>query len=282
MRKSNLIYHLINAAIFILLEVAALNMLKNNGQLQNIWLSKGMHAISGTIWGGTQDIKHYFSLKKKNDVLALDNHNLRVRIAELESLVPENGSKSKDVPSDGVVGNFRYMPANILKISNNTQHNYIIINKGAEDGVVNGSGIITGKGAVGVIDAVGENFSYARSFKNNEMNISARLGKSGAVGPMTWDGHSSNGAILKEIPHHVEFHPGDTVFTSGFSSIFPPDIPLGTTGDAKIVNGATYEIEISLFEDFGALRYVTIVENLGRKEIESLIKGERKKQEGGK
>jgi rod shape-determining protein MreC len=60
------------------------------------------------------------------------------------------------------------------------------------------------------------------------------------------------------------------VYTSGYSSIFPPDIPLGTTGDSRIVNGATYEIEISLFEDFGALRYVTVVENMGREEIKSL------------
>ncbi len=254
-------------------------MLKNNGELQNIWLSKGMHAFSGTVWGTSQNIRNYFSLKRRNDSLALDNHNLRVRVAELESLVPPYEQTSL---SDGVVGNFRYMPADIVKISNNTRHNYIIISKGSEDGVANGSGIITGKGAIGVIDAVGKNFSYARSFKNHEMNISARLGKSGAVGPMTWDGISSNGAILKEIPHHVEFQPGDTVFTSGFSSIFPPDIPLGTAGEAKIVNGATYEIEINLLEDFGALRYVTIVENLGRKEIDSLIKGEAKKQEGGK
>ena len=87
---------------------------------------------------------------------------------------------------------------------------------------------------------------------------------------MAWNGYSSNGAVLREIPHHVEFHNGDTVYTSGYSSIFPPDIPLGTTGDSRIVNGATYEIEINLFEDFGALRYVTVVENLGKEEIKNL------------
>jgi rod shape-determining protein MreC len=87
---------------------------------------------------------------------------------------------------------------------------------------------------------------------------------------MSWDGRSSNKALLKEVPHHISHAPGDTVYTSGYSSIFPPDIPLGTTGEAKIVNGATYDIEISLFEDFGALRYVTIVENLGKDEIKRL------------
>ncbi len=273
---------MINAAIFILLEIAALSMLSNNGELQNIWLSKGMHAVSGTLWGSTQNVKHYFSLKKRNDALAQDNHDLRVRIAELESMLGDNRPVDLPVSPDGVVGEFRYIPASIVKISNNTQHNYIIIGKGSEDGIVNGSGIITGKGAIGVIDAVGRKYSYARSFKNHEMNISARLGKDGAVGPMTWDGISGNGAILKEIPHHVEFQPGDTVFTSGFSSIFPPDIPLGAAGASKIVNGATYEIEVRLFEDFGALRYVTVVENTGRREIESLVRDEAKKMEGKK
>ncbi len=266
MRKSKIIYHLINAAIFILLEVAALNMLRNNGKLQDVWFSKGAHAISGTVWGSAQDIKHYFSLKKKNEALARDNHDLRVRLAELEAMIED----SLAAHQSSTVNGYRYIPASIVKISNNTQHNYIIIGKGADDGVVKGSGLITGKGAIGVIDAVGKNFSYARSFKNHEMNISTRLGREGAVGPMTWNGYSSSGAILKEIPHHVEFHSGDTVYTSGYSSIFPPDIPLGTTGDAHIVNGATYEIEINLFEDFGSLRYVTIVENLGKEEIKNL------------
>ncbi len=241
-------------------------MLRNNGQLQNAWISRGIHTFSGVVWGGAQDIKYYFSLKKSNDALAQDNHDLRVRLAELESMIADSSSSAKTGIADG----FRYIPAEIVKISNNTRHNYIIINKGSDDGITNGSGIITGKGAIGVIDAVGKRFSYARSFKNHEMNISARIGKEGVVGPMAWDGHSSNKAILGEIPHHVEFHPGDTAFTSGFSSIFPPDIPLGTIGGSKIVNGATFDIEISLFENFGALRYVTVVENLGKGEIKNL------------
>lgn len=266
MRKGNLIYHLINAAIFIVLEVAALNMLKNNGALQGVWISKGVHSVMGSVWGGTQNLKQYFSLRKTNDALALENFELRQKLAELEALTEVNRSEGSGTSE----GDYKYTPASIVKISNNTRHNYMIIGKGSEDGITEGCGVITGKGAIGVIDAVGSHHSYARSFKNHEMNISARLGKEGAVGPLSWDGLSSAGAILKEIPLHMEFQPGDTVYTSGFSSIFPPDIPLGVTGESKIVNGATYEIEVELFEDFGALRYVTVVENLGKDEIKSL------------
>ena len=269
MRKNGIIPILINAAIFTILEIAALNMLRNNGELQDIWISKGSQAFMSSVWGSTQQVKDYFALGKTNDKLAEENFNLRVRIAQLEQIVADARESSFTAGKD-VAGNYHFIPAEITKISTGGGHNYFIIDKGSDHGVIEGAGVITGQGAVGIIDAVSRNFSYARSFQNFDMSISARLGKEGSAGPMSWSGKGGSKALLKEIPHHVEFTPGDTVYTSGYSSIFPPDIPLGTAGKAKIVNGATYEIEISLFEDFGALRYVTVVENTGQNEINSL------------
>ncbi len=269
MRKSNFIYHLINAAIFIFLEIAALNMLAHNGTLQGMWISRGAQNVMSFLWGSSQKVSDYFSLQETNDALAQENYELRLRLEKIQSMITYN-EEAQMMLAGNMAGGYRYIPAEISKISNNSQHNYMIIGKGYEDGVQEGSGVITGKGAVGIIDAVGRKHSYARSFKNHEMNISARIGKEGAVGPLSWDGISVDGAILKEIPHHVEFAAGDTVYTSGYSSIFPPDIPLGELGEAKIVNGATYEIKVRLFEDFGALRYVTIVDNLSKEEMKEL------------
>ena len=268
MRKGNIIYGLISAAIFIILEVAALTMLSHNAQLQRTWISSGIQGVMGSVWGFTQNVSDYFSLRKRNDELAQENFELRLKLAKAEEVL--TADLKAEIPAGNAVGEYIYIPATIVKISNNTQHNYMIVGKGSNQGVVEGAGVITGKGAVGVIDAVSENYSYARSFKNHEMSISARLGKEGAVGPLSWNGRTGNGAILKEIPHHVAFAPGDTVYTSGYSSIFPPDIPLGVTGASKIVNGATYEIEVKLFEDFGAVRYVTVVENKGQVEMKRL------------
>ena len=243
-------------------------MLSHNAQLQRTWISSGIQGVMGSVWGFTQNISDYFSLRKSNDELAQENFELRLKLAKAEEVL--TADLKAEIPAGSSVGEYIYIPATIVKISNNTQHNYMIVGKGSNQGVVEGAGVITGKGAVGVIDAVSENYSYARSFKNHEMSISARLGKEGAVGPLSWNGRTGNGAILKEIPHHVEFAPGDTVYTSGYSSIFPPDIPLGVTGASKIVNGATYEIEVKLFEDFGAVRYVTVVENKGQVEMKRL------------
>ena len=94
--------------------------------------------------------------------------------------------------------------------------------------------------------------------------------------PLAWDGTSTNRGLLKEISLHVKFAPGDTVYTSGYSTIFPADIPLGVTGDARVINGATNEIQVTLFQDYTMLKYVTVVENLHREEIESLTGPEKK------
>ena len=50
--------------------------------------------------------------------------------------------------------------------------------------------------------------------------------------------------------------------------MFPPDIPLGVAGDARVINGATNEIRVDLFQDFTAIRYVTVVHNTAFDEVE--------------
>ena len=157
-------------------------------------------------------------------------------------------------------------------MSRSKQHNYIIVNKGYEDGVQEKSGIVTREGVVGIIDAVSAHFSYALSFQNADISISARLGSEGGSGLLVWDGKSTNGAILKEIPLQYKYSPGDTIYTSGHSLVFPPDIPLGTAGKAKIVNGSTNEIQVTLFQEFKAIRYVTIVHNDSFNEVEEFLK----------
>ena len=269
MRKSNIIYIITTAAIFILLEIAALSMLASSGELQRTWFGKAGQGFMEWIWGGTQKISDYFSLKKQNETLAAENSRLTILLAkQRDSLFRD--TLDRIVLQMNTAGDFIYHPTGISKISSNSQHNYMILDKGSADGIKEGYGVITAKGAVGIVDAVSENYSFARSFKNHQMSISARLGKDGSVGTLTWDGTSDNKALLKEIPHHIELAVGDTVYTSGYSSIFPADIPLGTIGDSKIVNGATYEIKVTLFEDLESLRYAIIVGNLGHDEITTL------------
>ena len=266
-RKGNIIKIILNAAIFILMEVAALNMLSDSGKMQNFFISKIAHGFQGAFWGTTESIKYYFSLNKANEELSQENFRLTQM---LRNYTLEEEMRNLDSLASTMSGT-------IIKISKNKQRNYLIIGQGSEEGVVPQSGIITSNGVIGIVESVSRHYSYALTFMNPEVNVSARLGKEGAIGPLTWDGKRSGGALLKEIPLQYKFQPGDTVFTSGYTSIFPSDIPLGKVTGSRIVNGATYEISVDLFQDPGSVRYVTIVNNVGRDEMEELEKAEEEK-----
>lgn len=256
---------LIRAAIFIILEIAALAMLSSSSSLQNIWLNRASRRIQASLWGGGETLRSYFILDKQNKELARANAALTEELNRYRSI--------SDALLDGQTkesGRFRYTPATVVKMSRNSSHNYIILDKGSEDGIKPNSGIITDNGVVGFIEAVGKRYSYGITLMNSNASVSARVGDTGFTGPLVWDGRSTNRAFLKDLPMHYENQPGDTVFTSGFSSIFPPDIPIGITGEAAAADGATLRIGVVLLQDFGTVRYVTVVENMDKQEISAL------------
>lgn len=264
-RRTGIWAFVLDAAIFIGLEIAALALLYNRGTVQNSWLLKGINNVNSVVWGLGENIGGYFRLKKDNKELAMENFRLSQALLRYES-----AERDLSLGDGSLIGGFRYIPCTLTKHSSNKQHNYFILDKGADDGVCNGSGIVTTRGVLGVVSAVGRRYSLATSLLNPDMVVSARIGREGSVGPLSWNGISRRGAILKEIPHNSPFEKGDTVFTSGFSSLFPPDIPLGVLGDSKIINGASYEIEVSLFEDLGGRRYASVTVNDDRQEITEL------------
>lgn len=265
---------LVAVAVFILLEIAAVGLLKRSESLQNIWINRFNHRVLAAIWGGGEKIRGYFSLGGQNEELAAENFKLRRELQHLKDNIVDAGLVES---AKGISDNrFVYIPAQVVKISRNSQHNYIILNKGAADGITPQSGIITGSGIVGIVDAVDEHYSYGLTIMNNRVSVSVRTGESGVVTPLVWDGRTSNGAILREFPIQTKVEPGDTVVTSGLSSVFPGDVPVGITGRKYSRSGSSGEVEVTLFQDFSTIKYVIVTSDPSRGEIEALEKKEGK------
>ncbi len=265
MRGRGVLRNIVNLVIFIVLEVAMLHLVTHNSELQRIWLARASHAFMGTVWGASESVRNYFTLGAENKRLAQENAQLQEQLAKAQHRLRQ--ARIDTIRTDRHPG-FTLTPAEVVKISRNKQHNYLIINRGFEDGIQEKSGIVTPSGVVGIIDAVSENHAFALSLQNHDISISARLGIEGGSGILVWDGIHSNGALLKEVPLQYHYQPGDTVYTSGHSLLFPPDIPLGIAGGSRVINGATNEITVTLFQDFGSVRYVTVVHNDSFDEIE--------------
>lgn len=236
--------------------------------MQNIWLNRASHRAMGFLWGGSESIRNHFLLDEQNRDLTLENERLSEKLRAYE--LRDSQSKEAAAAVRDSSGRFKYTPATIVKMSRNSAHNYIILNKGSLDGIKPQSGIITGSGVVGIVNSVDKHYSYGLTLMNSNVSIGARIGRTELVGPLVWDGRSSRGAYLENIPPHYEITPGDTVRTSGYSTIFPPDIPIGTAGSTTLIDGSTIRVDVKLFQDFASIHYVTVVENLDRAEILSI------------
>jgi rod shape-determining protein MreC len=71
----------------------------------------------------------------------------------------------------------------------------------------------------------------------------------------------------------VNIFPGDTIVTSGFSSVFPAGIPLGIIDDVSKEGGSSfYTISVRLFLDFNAISWVEVIENNKKQELDLILK----------
>ncbi|HAZ74751.1 MAG TPA: hypothetical protein DDX33_03320 [Rikenellaceae bacterium] len=262
----------LNAAIFIILEVAALAILNRSSALHNTWFNRSSQRTQGAVFGFAESVRNYFALKTQNDSLAMENARLLAELARYREMEESVGEAESVVTMPD--SRFRYIPATVVRMSRNTVHNHIILNKGLADGVVARSGIITERGVVGIVTAVDEHYAYGLTLMNGNLTVSAKVGNSSLTAPLYWDGLSNDGAWLGDIPPHHAVAPGDTVRTSGYSSIFPAGIPIGLTSSTRLLDGATVRVDVDLFQDFSGIHYVTIVENIDKLEIEALENAE--------
>jgi len=251
---------ILTAAVFIVLEIAALCLLSATSSLQNIWINRISHRVMAATWGSGEKITNYFLLEKQNETLARENYQL---LMELQKCRAENDRfkamavlDTTELPQP-----FHYIPATIKKMSRNAQHNYIIIDKGSEEGIKPHSGIVTGKGVIGIISAVDKHYSYGMTLMNSKISVSSRVKGSDICAVLEWNGKGTDKAILRKVPLHQDVEPGDTIETSGYSNLFPSGIPLGICGETSLLDGAEKVVDVTLFEDFSALKYVIIAEN---------------------
>lgn len=263
--RSNRYTFIANLATFIILEVAALCLLINSSTTRQIWMFTCFNSAKAVIWGPVDKVRNYLHLAKENERLAEDNLLLtRKLLDERNSLRSEMSKWTKALGPE-----YDVMPANIVTMATGSQHNYVIVDRGKRDSVEVNDGIITSKGVVGVITNVGERYSYALSYANQQMTISAKAGENNYVGSVKWSGKRSDESVLSGIPLHANIENSDIVYTSGFSSIFPPDIPIGVI-IGKESDESMSSFTIRLFEDFAKIQHVFIVKNSDRNEINEL------------
>ena len=108
---------------------------------------------------------------------------------------------------------------------------------------------------------------------NTHSNISCTIVGRGYFGSLHWYGKESNMAFVDDIPRHAVFQKGDSVVTSGYSSIFPEGIMVGTVNEKyNSADGLSYLAQVKLSTDFGRLRDVCVISDANMDERLQIIR----------
>lgn len=254
--------------VFIVLEVICFSLVvRYNGTQEKVYTNT-VNQFTGWMQKKSASTYQYFQLYDENKRLAKENARLLDRLAN----VGINVQNPLDTAwADTLQPKYTFLEAQVIRNSINQNHNYITLNKGSKDGVTPHSGVVSDDGVVGIVRKVSQNYSVAMSILHRQAIVNARVRRKHYFGPLVWKSNDIHIFSLENIPKDATVTKGDTIETSGYSSMFPPGVMLGVVDKMWIEPGSNFfTIEVRSFAKMSNLQHVYIVRNIFKKEEEEL------------
>ena len=199
----------------------------------------------------------YEALKSNEDSIKLvlaQNENLKKEINELKSL--NNISIDDD--------NYQPISASVIKRNVGYWNNFVTIDKGLKDGVVDNMAVITSDGLVGITTNVSNFYSDIKLLTSDviEPKISVQVKSNDTYIPGILDRYNvdSNTYIVEGISEYDDIDNGSYIYTTSYNSNIPGGVLVGQVVDVKKDEYDLAKIVImKSFVDFDNLRYVDVL-----------------------
>lgn len=259
--------------LFLLLEVTSFVLLFSFNHYQQSVYFTSANGVAGKVYEVSGGISSYFHLKTVNEDLLDRNMILEQRVSFLEKTLKEKGLDSARLYSLERLDpeSYRIFKASVIKNSLNRENNYITLNRGMNEGIRPDMGVVDANGVVGIVYKTSSHYSLVIPLLNSKSSISCKIVGSEYFGYLKWEGGDSRYAYLKDLPRHAEFNLGDTVVTSGYSTVFPEGVIVGTVDDmSDSHDGLSYLLKIKLATDFGKVSDVRVISRTGQEEQNAL------------
>ncbi len=216
---------------------------------------------AASILATTREVKSYHQLRIVNETLAKENAQLRSELFRLKSQQqPE--SKFPYFVSEAMMNRYQAVASRVIDQSTQMSQNFLTIDKGRLDGIQPGMAVISSAGIVGKVMSCTDNLSLVVSVLHTSNSVSAKLKRSGELGYIKWAGYQSEVADLMDVSKYKKVVKGDTVVTSDYNAVFPPNIPIGIVAKVGVEKDDTFHhIKVMLFTQFSTLKYVYVIKN---------------------
>ena len=246
--------------LFILIECFSIFLVVEYNDYHRASFLNSSSRFSGKVYTSFHSVFQYVDLKKTNDEL---NDAYVSLLNKSKNSYKDNQIEIVEVLDSLFIQQYHFIPAKVINNSINKQNNYITLNIGSNHGVTNEMGVISPNGIVGIVKDVSDNYASVISVLNRNLKVSAMIKHSGYFGSLYWDGKNYLYAIMDDLPNHISVSKGDTIITSGYSSMFPKGNIIGIVEEVKESKGSDFmSLSVRLNIDFKSLTHVMVVKNL--------------------
>jgi rod shape-determining protein MreC len=179
--------------------------------------------------------------------------NVRLREADIEraalreALQFKQANPTFELIAAEVVGRD---PSNLLQ--------YILIDRGADDGLTPGMPVVTARGLVGKVTAVYPHSARVMLLTDLASSVNALIQSSRATGML--QGEGQRGLIMRYVEQRDQVQVGDVVLTSGLGGNFPKRLVIGQVTDVKRSDVDMFqEVQVLSAVDFDQLEMVLVI-----------------------
>ena len=213
--------------IFTLILSVILSLLMlSNGESDNVRLLRSKANRFFTIlYSPITWIRSMALIEEEAALLRGKNLQLSFQVESMRYLLEEN-NRLEELLDFQRESKLTILPARVINMSASPYlSSSLSIDVGQESGVEENDPVITPKGIIGKTTIVGNNASIVQMINDVNFRLSVRIKPSGSTGIMRWlDGDLY---LIKEVQKNANVNIGDKVVSSGFSDIFPDDLPVG-------------------------------------------------------
>ncbi|MEJ2599599.1 MAG: rod shape-determining protein MreC [Anaerolineales bacterium] len=194
---------------------------------------------------------------------------LESEIIDLKQQISETRILSALVDFARVHPDNQYQAASVIGRDPSPFLQYVIINRGSDDGLRRGMPVVTQQGLVGRVAAVTANAARVQLITDSGATINVRLEPSRAQAVLS--GQVTGDVSLDMIPQAATVQVGDLVLTSGLGGDYPADILIG---QVTSIRRRDYDIfqtaSVQPVVDFSQLEIVLVITNFRPVDISPL------------
>lgn len=251
--------------------ISCVLLFSHNAYQQSVFLTSA-NSVANSLYTTVSEVTGYFHLRSINESLQSSNARLENEVLNLRHQVAELQTKLSDtIVYTNLPQRFDYVSATVVNNSVRHPRNYFSINRGTLDGVETGMGVVDQNGIVGIVNVAGKHTSRVISVLNETQHFSVKLKDTNYIGSLVWKGGDSSIGYMEAVPRHAKYQAGDTVVTSGYSTAFPADIPVGVVMNRiKGSDDNFFILKLRLTPDFKALSTVRVIKDEYKADIDSL------------